>query len=162
MFRRHGSEEVLLRRSLEIDEHGVELVFGIVELGQTLLQLMLKGGLADAPVAVEQNAVVVDSSQDVVQQPLAAKEALFFQNRSAGDIGVETPPQQPLAVACPQADEADAKGRQDRCKRGREPERANERDNVSRPSSPRSLSCLRCRPQPSRSSKRQPGCDTET
>ena len=74
-FNCHGCEELLLRRALKVDEDGGELVVGIVEGRQALLQLVLDGCFTDAPLSVEQDGVVLDPPQDVIQQPPAAHSA---------------------------------------------------------------------------------------
>ena len=85
-----GGEELRFWRPLEVDVDREELVIGIVELLEPSPELVLERGLADAPLAVEQQAVVVDRLQDAFDQLLPAEEHLGVEHRRAGDVGVET------------------------------------------------------------------------
>ena len=49
---------------------------------------MLKGGFADAPLAVQQEAVIRQCSLDVSDEVASAVEEIT-PNHSAGDVGIE-------------------------------------------------------------------------
>ena len=78
-----GGEELVLGRALEIDVDGEEVVLRVVELLEPSLEMVLQRGLADAALAVEQQAVVVHRLQDAVDQAVAADEEVLVEHRSA-------------------------------------------------------------------------------
>ena len=71
----------------------------IVERLEPPLQLVEQRGLADAPLAVEQQAVVVDRLEDALDERLAPEEEPLVEDRRPGDVGVELAPPAARAAA---------------------------------------------------------------
>jgi len=76
----------------------------VVDVEEPPLELVLNRGLADPPLAVQQQAVVVNGLQDTSDQLTAAEEHVIVHDRGAGDIGIEFPAPEfrPPPVAAPQ------------------------------------------------------------
>jgi hypothetical protein len=116
-------EERLLGHPLQVDEHRVELpVAGLVRR-EDLGEMVEEGGLPDAPLAGDHEAVAVQRAQHASGEPLPSVEHALVEDGGAGDVGVEAPAHGP-AAAQPVADPAQPhQGEGGRPRRGEEQRR---------------------------------------